>query len=260
MKSFLYKNTKISYTDSGSGNAIVLLHGYLENSSMWDFCIPTLSVNNRIITLDLLGHGNSECLGYVHTMETQAEVVFTVLRFLSIKRASIVGHSMGGYVALAFAELFPQHLTSLILLNSTTYEDSIERKKNRDRAIKMVKKDHTTFVRLSIANLFNDDIRSKFISDIEIVKTEALKTPLQGIIAALEGMKIRKDRLSVLQDLEIPSLLILSKKDQVLNYEENVKQISNSKTMLITLSNGHMSHIENRVDVLQAVNDFFNRL
>ena len=256
MKHFLHKNTKISYSDSGTGNAIVLLHGYLENSSMWDFCIPEMAKYNHIIAIDLLGHGKSECLGYIHTMEDQAEMVFALLQHLNIKKATLIGHSMGGYVALAFAELYPESLKSLVLMNSTSYEDSADRKKNRERAIKMVKKDYTTFVRLSIANLFSPENRELLINEIEKVKLEALKTPLQGIIAAQEGMKIRKERTDIFQDLKVPKLLILSKKDPVLDFQENLRQIENTAIKLATLNDGHMSHIENREELLKVLLDF----
>ena len=258
MKTLQHKNTKISYFDSGSGNAIILLHGYLENSTMWDFYIPEMAKTNRVIAIDLLGHGQSDCLGYIHTMDNQAEMVFAVLEHLRIDKATIIGHSMGGYVALAFAEKNPENLISLVLMNSTSFEDSPERKKNRDRAIKMVKKDYASFVRLSIANLFSIENRDLLINEIEKAKIQALKTPLQGIIAAQEGMKIRKERLSILQSLKIPRLLILSKKDPVLDYEENIKQIDNTTIQLATFADGHMSHIENREELLSTLLKFVN--
>jgi pimeloyl-ACP methyl ester carboxylesterase len=256
LKHFLHKNTKISFSDFGSGNPIILLHGYLENTSMWDFCIPEMAKNNRVIALDFLGHGKSECLGYIHTMEDQANMVFAVLKHLKVNKATLIGHSMGGYVALAFAELYPENLKSLVLINSTSYEDSPERKKNRERAIKMVKKDYVTFVRLSIANLFSEANREILIDEIEKVKLEALKTPLQGIIAAQEGMKTRKNRELTLQSLKIPILLILSKKDPVLDYQENIKQIENTDIQLATFADGHMCHIENREELLQVLLEF----
>ena len=154
MKHIFYKNTKISYSDSGKGGAIVLLHGFLENQKMWQELVPELSKKYRVITIDLLGHGDSGCLGYVHSMEENADVVHSVLSELRIRKAIFVGHSMGGYVALAFAELHPANVKGLVLLNSTSKADSEERKKNRDRAIKAVKKDYMGFIRLSIANLF----------------------------------------------------------------------------------------------------------
>jgi pimeloyl-ACP methyl ester carboxylesterase len=256
MNQILYKNTKISYSDTGKGNAIVLIHGFLENQTMWQDLVPELSKKHRIITIDLLGHGETECLGYVHSMEDNAEAVQSVLSKLRIRKAVLVGHSMGGYVALAFAELYPEKVRALVLLNSTSKADSEERKTNRDRAIKAVKKDYTTFIRLSIANLFSPDNRERLINKIEKVKIEALKTPLQGVVASLEGMKIRKDREVLLHLTPYPKMLILGQKDPVLNYEDALEQIENTSVKLITLPDGHMSQIENREELLKILLDF----
>jgi pimeloyl-ACP methyl ester carboxylesterase len=253
----LHKNTQISYSDTGKGTAVVLLHGFLENKTMWDNYISELSKKNRIITIDLLGHGETESLGYVQTMEENADVVHEVLSKLRIRKAILVGHSMGGYVALAFAELYPEKMKGLILLNSTSKEDSTERKKNRDRAIKAVKKDYETFIRLSISNLFSEDNRERLIKEIEEVKIQALQTPLQGIVASLEGMKIRKDREFLLHTTTYPKLLILGKKDPVLNYDENLEQIKSTDVEFVTFPDGHMSSIENQNELLTVLIDFF---
>lgn len=260
METLLYKNTQISYSDTGKGTAVVLLHGFLENKTMWDVYVSELSKKNRIITIDLLGHGETESLGYIQTMEENADVVHEVLAKLKIRKAIFVGHSMGGYVALAFAELYPEKMKGLVLLNSTSKEDSPERKKNRDRAIKAVKKDYETFIRLSIANLFSEENREILINEIEAVKIQALKTPLQGIVASLEGMKIRKDREFLLHTTTFPKLLIVGKKDPVLNYEENLEQIKNTDVELVTFPDGHMSSIENREELLSVLTDFFKRI
>lgn len=256
MNQTLHKNTIISYSDIGKGNAVVLLHGFLENKTMWQDLVPELSKKNRIITIDLLGHGETECLGYVHSMEDNAEVVQAVLSKLRIRKAIFVGHSMGGYVALAFAELYPAMVKGLVLQNSTSNADSEERKTNRDRAIKAVKKDYTTFIRLSVANLFGPDNRERLIDEIEKVKTAALKTPLQGIVASLEGMKIRKDREVLLHLTPYPKMLILGKKDPVLIYETTLEQIEGTAVKLVTLPDGHMSHIENREELSKVLLDF----
>lgn len=255
-----YKNTKISYSDTGKGNAMVLLHGFLENQTMWQDLVPELSQKYRVITIDLLGHGESGCVGYLHSMEDNAEAVHSVLSKLRIRKAIFIGHSMGGYVALAVAELYPTGVKGLVLMNSTSKADSEERKANRDRAIKAVKNDYIGFVRLSIANLFNPDNRERLVNEIEKVRAEALKTPLQGIVASLEGMKIRKDRETLLRSATYPSLLILGKKDPVLNYEDGLKQIENTTTKLVTFPDGHMSHIENRAALLKVLMDFFKRI
>ena len=97
-KSLSFKNTKVSYTDFGKGSVVVLLHGFLENSTMWNAIIPEISKTNRVLAIDLLGHGKTECLGYVHSMETMADAVFEVLKSLRIRKITLIGHSMGGYV------------------------------------------------------------------------------------------------------------------------------------------------------------------
>lgn len=258
MKTLLYKNTKISYSDSGTGNAIVLLHGFLENKKMWKEYVAFFSEKYRVITIDLLGHGESDPLGYVHEMEDNANVINEILEHLKIEKAIILGHSMGGYVGLAFAELYPQKIQKLVLLNSTSKEDSAEKKLNRTRAIKAVKQNYINFVSLAIANLFSENNRTRLAEEIEKAKTEALKTPLQGIIASLEGMKIRKDREWLLEQNRFPVLLILGKRDPVLSYEESLSQAENTSVQLVSFEDGHMSQIENKEELKSVLLQFFN--
>ena len=257
MKTTHFKNTSISYTDQGKGTAIVLLHGFLENKKMWDAFIPEWSKKFRIINVDLLGHGETGCMGYVHSMENNADVVHEVLAELRLRKAILVGHSMGGYVALAFAELYPDVVKGLVLLNSTSRADSEERKTNRDRAIKAVKQSFQNFISLSISNLFSEENRERLSESIENVKKEALKTPLQGIVASLEGMKIRIDREVLLHLTPYPKLLVLGKKDPVLNYEETKEQIEGTQVQLFSYPDGHMSHIENQKALQKELLQFF---
>ena len=255
-----YKNTTISYSHSGKGTALVFLHGFLENSTMWKEIVPFFD-KFHVICIDLLGHGSTQCMGYVHTMEDMADAVHYVLNHeLNVKKAVFVGHSMGGYVALAFAELYSDMMQGLVLLNSTSRADSQERKDNRDRAIKAVKQNYVAAVRMSIANLFSEENREKLIEEIEWVRSEALKTPLQGIIAAQEGMKIRKDREVILHFASYPILLILGKKDPVLQYEKSLDQIKNTRVGLVSFEDGHMSHIENKNELIQSLKLFFQTL
>jgi len=260
MKQILYKNTAISFSEIGKGTAVVLLHGFLENKTMWRELVPSLAKKNRVISIDLLGHGETDCIGYVHSMEENAEIVDAILSHLRIRKAVFIGHSMGGYVALAFAELDINKVKGLVLLNSTALEDSVERKINRDRAIKAVKQNYINFVRMSIANLFSENNRDRLKNEIENIKLEALKTPLQGIVASLEGMKIRKDRQFILKETDFPKLLILGEKDGVLLYKDNVSQIVATNTELISFPDGHMSHIENKEELEKVIVSFLNKI
>ncbi|MUV05475.1 alpha/beta fold hydrolase [Flavobacterium rakeshii] len=260
MKHIHYKNSTVSYTDTGDGPALVLLHGFLENSNMWKHYITEFSKHYRVITVDLLGHGQTDCIGYIHTMEDMADAVYAVLEDLGITEAVFTGHSMGGYVALAIAELYPDAVKGIVLQNSTSKADSEERKLNRDRAINAVKQSYANFVRLAIANLFSEENRERLTAEIESVRNEALKTPVQGIVAALEGMKIRKDREVLLHTTDIPVLLILGKKDPVMNYQDSLSQLDDTNVKLITYPDGHMAHIENRETLTADLLQFYKAI
>ena len=111
-----YKNSNINYTVEGEGNTIVLLHGFLESIVMWNEIATELSKTNQVVCIDLLGHGETDCFGYVHTMEDMADAVVAVLKYLKVKKAKFIGHSMGGYVSLALAEKHPELFSGLCLI------------------------------------------------------------------------------------------------------------------------------------------------
>ncbi|MDO9594738.1 MAG: alpha/beta fold hydrolase [Lutibacter sp.] len=252
----LHKNTNVHFTSIGKGNTVVLLHGFLENSSMWQEVAQELSKRNRVICIDLLGHGQTENLGYIHSMEDQAQMVKAVLNHLKLRKYVFVGHSMGGYVALAFAKLFPESVKGLCLMNSTALPDSEERKLNRDRAIKAIKKNHKTFVRVAIPMLFAEKNREIYPKEIEQITQEALQLSPQGIIAALEGMKIRKNQTSIYKTAQFPIQMIIGKQDPALDYDSLISQTKNTKVKIIEFPDGHMSHIENRDSLIENLSNF----
>lgn len=258
MAIFRYNNINIYYTISGTGSAVVLLHGFLENTSMWKDIIPVLNKRNKVIAIDLLGHGKTENLGYIHTMEEQAKMVEQLLTSLRLRKFTLIGHSMGGYVGLSFAKFFPEKTKGLCLMNSTAYPDTEEKKENRKRAIAVVKNNYKSFVKISIPQLFSDDDRNELKNEINKVIEEALTTSKQGIIAALEGMRIREDRRDVLNNKGIKKLLILGETDPVLNLNGHKKQVENNDTLLITMAHGHMSHIENKTLLISTLKKFVN--
>lgn len=251
-----YKNIEIGYSVSGTGNALVFLHGFLETSSMWDAFVTKFSKTHKVVTIDLLGHGKTGCIGYIHTMEEMAEAVFAVVKTLRLRKMYLIGHSMGGYVALAFAEMYPDYLKGLCLINSTARADSSERKINRDRAIKAVKHNHKQFIRIAITNLFRPKNRSIFTKTINAVKKEALTIPLQGIVAALEGMKIREDREVLLHFSPYKKMMVIGKHDPILPFDELIDQTKNSEVIVDILPDGHMSHIENKEELMYSLELF----
>jgi len=251
-----YKGIKINYNTYGQGETIVFLHGFLENETMWKTIIPFFSDHYRCITIDLLGHGQTECLGYVHTMEQMAEVVKFTLDHLNLSKTAFIGHSMGGYVALALTQQYPKLVTKLVLLNSTSLPDSEQRKLTRTRAIQIVKKNPNAYTSMAIANLFAEKNRSQFTQEIKDIKQQASKTSLQGIISALEGMKVRKDRSHILTAFKGPKIIFSGKEDPVLPFSQNSIESKKCQTPLIAFSGGHMTHIEKRDEFVKALQKF----
>ncbi len=256
MNTFTYKNTEVSYTDTGKGSAIFLLHGFLESNTMWATIQETLAKKHRVITLDLLGHGQSGCVGYIHTMEDQADMLYTLMSLLRLRKISLVGHSMGGYIALAFAELYPDHVKNLVLINSTARPDSAERKINRDRAIQAVKKNSDLFIQLSINNLFMPESTNKHRKKIDFLINEAQQTSLQGVVAALEGMKVRPDREVLLHFGPYPKLIIAGEHDTIIPIDEIKDQTQQSDSQIVILPCGHMATIEAEKEVSQVLTKF----
>lgn len=248
-----YKGISIAYSVSGQGKTVTLLHGFLENSTMWKDTVTVLEKTHQVITIDLLGHGKTECLGYVHTMEDFANAINVVLIHLNITSTTLIGHSLGGYVALAFAEIKPELIKGLCLMNSTPFADSQERILLRNRAIKVAKSNYENLVSMSISNLFFEDNRLRFEKEIEHIKTEALKTPLQSYVATQEGMKIRIDRTAILENLNCKKLIIAGKNDPILS-KSDVLHLEQLNGITITiLDGGHMSHVENKEEFLQEI-------
>ena len=243
-KSIDFKGVSVYYSTVGSGPALVLLHGFLENRLMWAELAKHWSLHHKVIFIDLLGHGETGCLGYAHSMEMQAELVFEVIRNEKLRRVSVVGHSMGGYIGMALVEAHPNLVKHMILMNSTTKADSVERQKNRDRAIVAVKQNAQQFVGLAVANLFSAESRERLGVQVEIQKKASQKTPLQGIIAALEGMKIRKDRSFLLKNHNTAFLFILGEKDEVLPFAEHQTLAMENGVACKVIADGHMSHLE----------------
>ena len=255
-----YKGIPVFYSDTGKGSVIVLLHGFLEDSSMWQNIIPELAKKNRVIAIDMLGHGKTECLGYVHTMEEMATAVYAVLKHLRLRKYIFIGHSMGGYVALAFAKLYPESINGLCLLNSTYEGDDNDRKQLRARANKMVQSNYENMVRMSFANLFSVESKLKHAKAFESALEIALQTPVQGYMAANEGMRLREDASVFFIEASFKKIVLLGQKDTILNVDEMLKFSKKHQIETHVFSEGHMSHIENKEEIIQQLMCFVEKI
>ena len=138
---------------------LVLLHGFMENLFIWEEMETELCKKFKLIKIDLPGHGKSENFAEIHTMEMMAEKVNEVVDYLKIEKFHLLGHSMGGYVSLAFAEKFPKKLKSLTLFFSTYFADDAEKKELREKSLRIIKENFRTYVNAGIPNFFSENER-----------------------------------------------------------------------------------------------------
>lgn len=141
-------------------------------------------------------------------------------------------------------------------MNSTALPDSEEKKISRDRAIKAVKQNHKTFVRVAIPMLFSEKNRNIFTNEIAQITNEALQMSTRGIVAALEGMKVRRNLTSIYKTAQFPIQLIIGKQDPTLDYDATISQTKNTNIKVIEFPDGHMSHVENKQNLVEAILKF----
>jgi pimeloyl-ACP methyl ester carboxylesterase len=255
-----YKNNKIRYSVSGKGKTVVFVHGFTESMEMWSAYEQKLSLSHKIICIDLPGHGQSENIDEVHTMPMMANVINVVLDRENIRKCTIIGHSLGGYVSLAFAKLFPESLDALVLFHSSASKDTKEIKQNRDRLIEIVKANKLGFINDFIPSLFAPCNRKKYASTIKSIIKQSNRTPVSGIVAALKGMKQREDSRKLLENLNIPVLFIAGKQDSRIPMEKILPQIAlpRQSHALLLESVGHMGFVEAPDTCLHAIQSIIN--
>ncbi|MBS1635545.1 MAG: alpha/beta hydrolase [Bacteroidetes bacterium] len=258
LKTCTFKHGTVTFSDTGKGRVVVLLHGFLGSHQIWEQTIANLSKSYRVIAIDLPGHGGTESFGYIHTMELQAKCVKAVMDHLRLKKYVIVGHSMGGYAGLAFADLFPENLKGLCLYHSTAYADTDEKKHDRKRSIRVVKANPGIYVREAIRNLFATK-NTKYLSrEISFAQKIASKTTKRGIIAALEGMIARPNRDIILGMVHYPVMMVIGAHDNILPYQQLLDQseLISQKHVLFLEHDGHMGFLESPRQSNQALRKF----
>jgi pimeloyl-ACP methyl ester carboxylesterase len=258
LKTTTFKKGSVTFSDTGKGRVVVLLHGFLGSHLIWENTIAELSKSYRVIAIDLPGHGTTDCFGYVHTMELLAKCVKTVMDSLRLKKYVIVGHSMGGYVGLAFADLFPDNLKGLCLFHSSAYADSDDKKRDRTRSVRVVKANHKIYTTEVIKNLFATKNAKYLKTEIAFAQKIASKVSKRSIIAAIEGMKDRPNRDVILGMVHYPVMMVIGELDNVLSKDQLLEQtqLIKNKHVLYLEHDGHMGFLESPKLTIKALRKF----
>ena len=262
-KVILFENRELHYRDEGRGNTetIVLLHGFLQTLDVWSSLTLSLMRSMRVITVDLPGHGYSSTWSDVHTMDFMARAVKAVLDHTGVERCVMAGHSMGGYVALAFADQYPYMLRGLVLLHSHAMADDSTKRLQRDEVCHQVHLNRAGFIVDFITNLFDESKRQPMAQDIKELRDQCLENREEGIVAAQRGMKVRTSRVRTLATLEVPVLFIYGKNDNRIPLEMGLSQATiPHRSEVVLLDNvAHISFMEDREYVKTRLRHFVNQ-
>lgn len=261
-KTILFNGHKIHFRDEGNPSrpTIVLLHGFLQSLEVWSSYLLHFMRELRVITIDLPGHGYSDTWGEVCTMEEMSDAVLEVLRQRGVDQCVMVGHSLGGYVALAFADRHPYYLRGLGLLHSHAMADSPEHRQGRMEACRQAAANSAEYVLGFIPSLFDDSRRKALELEIRELKEQCLLTSAEAIIATQRGMAERPSRLHVLARLEVPILFVYGKNDRRLPVELGLSQALEARYAEIMLLDqvAHMAHFEERDYVRHRLRNFID--
>ncbi|GGK61220.1 alpha/beta fold hydrolase [Rufibacter glacialis] len=255
-------STALAYTEAGSGPVIVFLHGFCESKDVWtDFTKP-LEHQFRIIAFDLPGHGESP-LPSDFSMESQARQVQEALQDLKVEKCLLVGHSMGGYVALALAESFPDQLYGLCLFHSSALPDTQEKQESRDKTAAFVQKHGLDkFMETFVSPLFAESNRESSKEAIQKMQEIGKATPVETVLGCLGAMRDRPDRTEVLKTTVLPVFFLAGKEDPAVPLEAILQQChlpENSMTYFLGHV-GHMGMFENPALTRQALLKFAETL
>ncbi len=220
-KQIKHPHYHLSYTVYGKGTPVVLLHGYGEDSRIWENQVEFLANHCLLIVPDLPGSGKStitskgmeEWLPNL-SMESLAKSIHELLLIENVSACILLGHSMGGYISLAYAQLFPSQLIGLGLVHSTAYADSDEKKLVRQKSIQFLEENNGyLFFKASMPNLFGKKFKESQAPVIEQLIEQSKVFETSVLVAYTRGMMQRSNKTKVLQSALFPILFVAGPED-----------------------------------------------
>lgn len=247
-KQLLYKDTMLQYKMMGKGNTVVLLHGFGEDSSIWNELAERLQLNYQLIIPHIAGSGKSPLLpGKNIGMDEYAESVFSILTQENIKECVMIGHSMGGYITMAFAQKYPELLKAIGLFSSSAYADDEAKKEVRTKAITFVRENGSAaFLKTSIPGLFADTVKSK--DDIDALLEKGNQFSPEALIQYYQAMIARPDRTTVLKTIQCPVLFLMGINDKAVPFNQSLEQsyLPNLSHIHVLRHSAHMGMLEEK--------------
>jgi pimeloyl-ACP methyl ester carboxylesterase len=264
-RTIIFKGSEISYRIKGQGKSLVLLHGFAEDSAIWNDLIGSkeFPTNYSIILPDIPGSGKSELLtGTDISISTYAECLKAILDKEGITECTLIGHSMGGYIALAFAEKYGSMLNRLGLFHSSAFADDEEKKAARRKAIEFIKDNGPlAFLKTSLPGLFTDGFKQNHPEVVEALIERGKSFTGEALIQYYNAMINRPDTTEVLKTFPHSILFIIGEKDIAIPFQASLKQCHLPKISDVNILSdvGHMGMLEATDKCACIITTFLNR-
>jgi pimeloyl-ACP methyl ester carboxylesterase len=260
LQKMLEGNHSLSYFIAGKGNQpIILIHGFGEDSRIWKHQIDYLQNDYRLLIPDLPGTGQSAIGNNELSMESMAAIIRQMMDTEKIDQCIMLGHSMGGYVTLAFAELYPERLTAFGLIHSTAYADNEEKKAARQKSISFIKEHSAAeFMKTTIPNLFSQRFNTEQKEQVDELIEQGNQFTAEALIAYYTAMINRPNRSHVLQNTTVPVLFFIGEEDKAVNPADALAQTALPTVCMAKLVPGiaHMGMLEATTELNLAIREF----
>ncbi len=248
LKNLFFRGERLQYEMTGSGMPVMLVHGFTEDRRIWNEVLAGMKDKYQWILPDLPGSGDYLFNGSVSRIQDFADALFTIVENEKIRELVMIGHSMGGYISLAFAEKYPERVRGLGLFHSSSYADSSEKKESRDKNIRFIQKHGAaTFVGQAIPGLFSEHFKSEHPEEIQKLIDRYTNFSSESLVAYLEAMKQRPDTTRVLNTISKPVLFIIGEEDKAVPIKDALEQCHLPRISYIHIltHTAHMGMIEN---------------
>lgn len=261
-KKIVFRNSEIHYSVQGNGPALMLVHGFGEDGSIWEQQAELLKKTHLLIIPDLPGSGQSELLTAENTgLEDYAEVLKAILDNEKLPQCIMIGHSMGGYTSLAFAEKYPGLLQAFGLFHSSALPDDTEKVSARKKSIEFIQENGAAaFLKTAIPGLFYN--QSNSAADINELLEKGRSFSKEALVQYYQAMFNRPNRTAVLRNAQKPVLFILGEHDKAVPFEAGLKQVHLPRLSMVAVlrNSAHMGMLEERALAEKILVEFLDSL
>lgn len=239
-------------------NPVLLIHGYCSDYHVWTYFEQELAKTNQVIVVSIPGYLSDEA-PVTHNLSQLAEEIEKILETENIQKVHVVGHSMGGYIALELLANYPKRVNALTLLNSHCYTDNEDKKVNRSKTIDFIRKHGTKlYIKEIYRSLFSEQFQKEHHHLIETLKDRAKRYSVETLVQSSRAMIERKNHEQTLKSAQVPIQFIMGAKDNLVPLNDFGQQASLPSISVLKVfpDMGHMGMFESAELTIREISSF----